>query len=421
MQSVLTQQQPVVQLNLGNLLASLSVALDFTRHGLVHHHRRVAHIALEIGRRMELDNEVLKQLYCAALIHDIGAISLGEKTALTEFEIQQPFDHCARGQAFVTGMPIFAPLGEIIASHHDRWQGANPSGLSGDAIPLASRIIHLADRLDVVLHKGGGRVLDLRHDLLTRLREQAGRSFDPILVQVLEEVAAPVSFWLDLYADFLPDLLSMRTVNLLDTPMDTEELLGIARLFSRVIDARSAFTYRHSKLVTRAAVQLARRLGFAEPELVSMEVAGLLHDLGKLSVAEEILEKPGKLSAEEYHVIQRHTYYTFHILRLVDGFQTIREWAAYHHERLGGGGYPFNLDAPRLSVGSRVVAVADVFAALAEDRPYRTGMARSSVERIMRQQVKNGALDGDLVELLLAEYDDYEALKHLVPGTTPAP
>ena len=397
-------------INLGNLLSSLSVALDFNHTGLARHHRRVAHVALKIGRALALPDEDLRQLYCSALLHDIGAVSIWEKIALAEFEVEDSFGHCTRGREFVTDTYLFAPLGDVIACHHDHWSGNNPSGFSREEIPLFSRIIHLADRLDVGLEAGAGDILERRDSMFDQFRRLSGKIFDPRLVEVLGDISIRESFWLDLEASFLPDLLQEQVGDLV-TIVGPEDLLGIARMFSRVIDAKSAFTYRHSALVTAIAVQLAGQLGFSEPQLQEMKVAGLLHDLGKLSIPEQILEKPGKLSPAEYNIIKRHPYYTYHILRPIEGFETIRECAAYHHERLDGRGYPFGITAADLTLGARVVTVADIFAALVEDRPYRPGMTREQVTAIFERQTNAGALDPYVVSTLLRNYTDFEALK----------
>jgi putative nucleotidyltransferase with HDIG domain len=400
-------------LNLGKLLFSLSTALDFTYRGLANHHHQVAYVVLAIGRGLGMDGKDLRRLCCAALLHDVGAVTTGEKVALSKFEVGEPFEHCDRGRRFLADVPQFAFLGEVLATHHDRWDGPNPSGFRRDGIPLDARIIHLADRLVVAMGDGAGDILARRDGILGRLRALGGRVFDPVLVEVLGDVSVPESFWLDLEAGDLPALLQEQAGDLLNVRIAPEELPGIAGLFARVIDAKSIFTHRHSNLVTRVAVELAARCGLSGEELLEMRVAALLHDLGKLSVPEEILEKPGKLSPAEYNIIKRHTYYTYHILRPIDGFEKIREWAAYHHERLDGAGYPFGIGAAGLDLGCRVVAVADVFAALTEDRPYRPGMDRVRVAEIIRRQVQAGALDPDVTGVLLESIDDFTSLKEL--------
>ena len=143
-------------------------------------------------------------------------------------------------------------------------------------------------------------------------------------------------------------------------------------------------------------------------------MTGITHDLGKLSIPDGILEKPGRLTAEEFAVIRQHTYYTYYtytILRESDVPAPLPEWAAYHHERLDGNGYPFHLDAPNLDTGSRIMAVADVFSALCEDRPYRPRMGKSQVEGVMRDMVVGSALDGEIVGIL---FDVYEAAEQVM-------
>lgn len=138
----------------------------------------------------------------------------------------------------------------------------------------------------------------------------------------------------------------------------------------------------------------------AEFEVQLMEVAGNVHDLGKLAVPNAILEKPGKLSEEEFQVMKKHTYFTYTILNTIGGLRQLPEWAAFHHERLDGKGYPFHLSGETLDTGARIVAVADVFTALAEDRPYRKGMDSGKIVDIVRRMVAEDKLDGQVVQVL---------------------
>ena len=205
------------------------------------------------------------------------------------------------------------------------------------------------------------------------------------------------SFWLDLgnpsyYQNFfrnVDDYTWMR--------FTVDDIIDIAEIFATIIDATSSFTATHSRTVTEVCSFLSRLRGFSEQEIKTMRIAGLLHDLGKLSVPNAILEKPGKLTAKEYVVVKQHPYYTYRILEQINGFETIAQWAAYHHETLDGLGYPFRLGAASLTLGSRIVAVADVFTALTENRPYRTRMSLAQAEKIMRTMVAEQKLDGNIV------------------------
>jgi len=137
-----------------------------------------------------------------------------------------------------------------------------------------------------------------------------------------------------------------------------------------------------------------------------MELAGYFHDIGKLGVPNAILEKPGKLTKDEFAVMKKHTYFTYTVLTSIGGLDQIAEWAAFHHEKLDGTGYPFHVSGERLNTGARIMAVADIFTALAEDRPYRPGMQREDVVRIIDRMANENAIDRRIVDLLLDNYQD---------------
>lgn len=138
-----------------------------------------------------------------------------------------------------------------------------------------------------------------------------------------------------------------------------------------------------------------------------------MHDLGKLAVPAEILEKPGRLTPQEFAVVRRHTYYTYHLLEPLKVLDLIRVWAAYHHERIDGHGYPFHLVANELPLGSRIVSVADIFTALTEDRPYRKGMSVKEAFQIISDAAEQRRLDPSVVDILkehLIQVDQARAL-----------
>ena len=138
-------------------------------------------------------------------------------------------------------------------------------------------------------------------------------------------------------------------------------------------------------------------MGLHADVLGQLEIAGLMHDVGKLCVPDEIVDKPSPLTFVEFSVMERHSFETYQILRHIPGMETIAEWAAFHHETLNGHGYPFRHKAPRLSLEARIVAVADVFQALAQERPYRGPQPAEEIPRTLSYFVANGALDPAVV------------------------
>ena len=135
-----------------------------------------------------------------------------------------------------------------------------------------------------------------------------------------------------------------------------------------------------------------------------MRRAGLLHDIGKLGVPNMILDKPSRLEPSEFEVIRRHPELTLRILEPVPAFAAVAELAACHHERLDGRGYFRGLTEPELTMGARIVAVADVYEALTADRPYRPAMPIETALGILRAEVGEH-LAGDVVEALVATLD----------------
>lgn len=386
-------------MNIIECFLSLSRSLDFTRAGIMHHHHRTALIALNIGKAAGLASHDLLELFQASMIHDIGVINWKEKADLIEFDIESPWGHCLRGSEMVHRHPSLQHLSPIILSHHDHWSGKNSSGLSKDHIPAASRVIHLADRVDILI-KPEPNILDQSKTIIDKLRSQSGGLFDPDLVAVFEELSQKDSFWFDLTSPWEDECLK----ELLPFQPSSNELdysLDMAQLFATVVDTKSPFTYRHSRGVAAVANFMGEQSGFAPAHCSYLEIAGLLHDLGKLSVPDELLEKPGKLSAAEFNIMKQHAYYTYWLLKPIPESFPLAEWAAFHHEKPNGKGYPFAKKAEELDLSTRLISIADIFVALREDRPYRTSMSWEQIAKIMNELARAGGLDKDRIAIIL--------------------
>ena len=171
----------------------------------------------------------------------------------------------------------------------------------------------------------------------------------------------------------------------------------LADFFAHIIDYKSPFTSTHSIGVASKAEQLTRYMGFDEKTAQKMYLAGALHDIGKVAIGNEILEKPGKLTANEYATMKHHAAYTYYILSEIDDFDEIRDWAAFHHERLDGTGYPFGKTAAELNTQERIMACADIYQALTESRPYKEGMSHEKAYGILRDMAEKGWIDSDIV------------------------
>jgi HD-GYP domain-containing protein (c-di-GMP phosphodiesterase class II) len=182
--------------------------------------------------------------------------------------------------------------------------------------------------------------------------------------------------------------------------MDFLELRSIVHIFSCIVDAKSPFTKAHSDGVARLARLIGNLFKLTEKSCEKLELAGLLHDIGKLRQPDALLEKIDKLTTEEYAHIQRHSFDTYAILKRIHGLEDIALWAAQHHERIDGSGYPYHLGEEGVSMEARIVAVADVFQALAQKRPYRDSLHPEEIMKILYEMASDGKLDHSIVKMV---------------------
>lgn len=183
-----------------------------------------------------------------------------------------------------------------------------------------------------------------------------------------------------------------------------DQVRGITKAFSRIIDSKSKFTLMHPQRLSEKAGTLAARCGFSAAEIAQMRIAADLRDIGKLAVSNDILDRVVRLEPPEMDVVRRHTYCTRANLEGIEGFENITEWAANHHERLDGLGYPYGKTAQNLDTGSRLLACLDKYQALTEERPYRAALAHEEALRELRRLGREGAIDPSIVEEIAAEF-----------------
>jgi len=183
-------------------------------------------------------------------------------------------------------------------------------------------------------------------------------------------------------------------------------------MLSHIIDFRSRFTAVHSSGVAVVAGSLAESMGLSRRQCQLIRISGYLHDFGKLAVPKEILEKTGPLTLEEYAIIKSHAYYSSRLLRTVPELKLVNAWISLHHERPDGEGYPFRMSGDDLPLGAKILAVADVFTAITEDRPYRTGMEGEAALAVLADLAWRGGLDQHLVQLLTTRFSGVNALRH---------
>ena len=440
-----TEQAPP---RVADVIAALSYALDLTSEGQpIGHAARTCVIGMRIAREIGLGEADRADLYYALLLKDAGCSSnasrmyqimgsddvaakrdvkttdwtrIGWETvqfALGHVNKGAPFlervrslfqlaqnsqsnalgmiqIRCERGAGIARRIGLTETTAEAIYALDEHWNGLGyPDHLRGEAIPLLARILNLAQTLEIFFSKRTPAAA------MAMARERSGRWFDPNLVRaaIALNERGELFHQLNLSGDWVAALDPQRERRLLGAQV----LDDICLAFADIVDAKTPFTYRHSLGVAAAAQAIGTRLGLTDEALGELRQAALLHDVGKLSVSNSILEKPGKLSNLEWDLVRQHPAYSLDVLRRIPGFGRQAEMAASHHEKLDGSGYFRRIGGPQLSLPARILVVADIFDALSAQRPYRDALPLEEVFTIMRREAPH-AIDADCLEALIA-------------------
>ncbi len=443
-------------ISLAEILSALSFALDLTEGAVPGHALRSCLLGMRIAAALQLPEHDKASLYYALLLKDVGCSSnaarlcqiigggderrvkagvkledwthpgrprpstlrllwstvlpgsdpLRRAAGILRIGLTQHRNNeevialrCDRGASILRKLGLGDAAAEAVRGLDEHWDGSGyPERRRGPAIPLASRILAVAQHLDVFAsEKDTASAVQV-------LRERSGRWFDPELARVAEQLHRDGSLWQWALAHTPESETRAAALDL--APEEAQRLEAsdidlICEAFADVVDAKSSFTFRHSLGVTHAAEVIAARLGLGEERCRLVHRAALLHDIGKLRVPNSILDKPGRLTPGEWSIVQEHPRLTREILSRVGSFAELAFVAGAHHERLDGSGYPQRLTARVLSIEARIIAVADVYGALTEDRPYRQGMPHEEAAILMRREVPDH-LDPDCCEALFA-------------------
>jgi HD-GYP domain-containing protein (c-di-GMP phosphodiesterase class II) len=333
---------------------------------LENHHRRVAVISYYLGRELGLSSIYLTRLVTASALHDIGALTVEDRNQLIQFDVSEPEKHCDLGKSMLEGFAPFKEIADIIAHHHVNYERSKGDML----IPYESYIIHLADRVDILLD-GNRRSINQINDVVNKIEEYEGSIFDPEIVNAFRKISDKEMFWLDIDNMPLKDVFNLVNLDDLLYSKDKESMEQLVSTLSKIVDYKSEFTAKHSRRVALLSGELARLMGYNEEHIWEVKIAGYLHDYGKIAVPTEIINKPGKLTEDEFNIIKSHPYFTYEILKDIKGLEKICRWASSHHEKLDHSGYPMKPEWSQMEEEIEILVYADTFTALAENRPYR--------------------------------------------------
>jgi putative nucleotidyltransferase with HDIG domain len=421
-------------IRLSDVVSALSMALDLTEGQPMGHSIRSCILDMRIAEKLQLPLQDRHDLYYAALLKDSGCSSnaarlhqiMGSDEIRAKGEVK--FEdwtkvslsgtrylmrnvlpdaplwqrairmakvglelkrnnaeligaRCERGAEIALKIGLSENAAQAIRALDEHWNGNGYSeGRAGKDIPHLAQIMNVSQTLEVFNSRSGPAAA------IKVVSQRSGTWFDPEIVHAVRSLSGEEDLWQQLKASNAREfILGMEPGAAIGASPDRID--SLCEAFAQVIDAKSSYTFHHSVGVTEAAVEIAEGLALAPAMITLVRRAALLHDIGKLSVSNAILEKPGKLTDAEWKIMKMHPVYTRTILEKISGFEHLAYVAGAHHERLDGGGYPDGLTANEMTLPARIIAVADVFQALSEKRPYRDSLPLEVVLGIMEKDV----------------------------------
>ncbi len=396
--------------SLHEIISVFANAIDTINPILKNHHRRTAIIAYYIGKEYGLTGIQLSNLVFAASLHDIGAITVKDKQELQVLDVEYPRPHELLGAGMLESFKPFKSISNIIRHHHVH---VSDEKLNIEQnIPIECFILHLADRIEI-LSDQNEFAINQADEIINKLNNLADRFFDKTIYNVFLNIAKKEFFWYAIEYMSINELFAkLESKNLMfdNSSATTRDLVFT---LCKVVDYKSKFTASHSACVAYVARKLAKQLNMSTKQCLDIELAGYMHDFGKIAIPSEILEKPGPLTKQEYNIMKSHPYFSYEILKSIKGFSNIAKWAGLHHEKKDFSGYPRKPQLEELGLESEIICYADVFAALSENRPYRRAMPFDKVMSTIQNEYR--IVFGETVFLVLEKSGEtlYEEIKKI--------
>ena len=435
------ERQP--ESRLAEVLAAMSVATDLAMGLPAGHAIRACLAATRLGRRLNLGDRELATVYYTSLLRYVGCTAFsheearlaGDDVAARRLGAAVDFTRPREAVAFMIRLTAGSPptarlrtlvggiaggrgfdaelktancevaartaerlgLGSEVAGPlyqiFERWDGRGvPAGLAGERVALASRLANVVHCAMLAQEVGGAELSD------AVVRHRSGSWLDPELTRLYLRHRSEL--WPSEDDDMWRDTLAEEPAPVRALPQ--QDLAAVAAAFADLADLKSPFLHGHARAVASLVEAAGRELGLADVQLEPLERAALLHDIGRVAVPTSIWEKPGPLTELDWEQVRRHPYHTERILSRAPAFSDAARIAALHHERLDGGGYHRQLPASLQPILGRVLAAADVLAALLADRPHRPAFSGEAAARELEAAVEGGRIDPDAAGAALA-------------------
>lgn len=371
--------------------SALSIIMDQVGDGNLLHSRRVAVIATALSEIVMPEKRDI--IFYASLLHDVGAVIFGKHILMFPSLGEQKrdpsvFKHPTIGSEIISKISGLKEAEGYIQDHHEWYDGSGyPLGKKGKEISLGAQVIRIADAIDMKIHVHGS---DPFTDIYNYLRLHEGREFDPDLWNAVLDLknkdagtfftrlSDNIGLNIGLQMMYSEVIKSVDPYWLTPTGRRQDYIYGsesALAVFSEIIDAKHKYTRKHSERVAFLGGKIARIMELPQMEIEQIKHAAYLHDIGKVFVPPDILDKVGLLASREIEIMKRYTIITMEILDTIEAFRNLTAIAGFCQERYDGKGYPDGLSGEDIPVGARILGVADAVDAMLSDRAYRKALS----------------------------------------------
>jgi len=402
-----------LKIDLRHIVLGIGRALNYVGADGMDHPFRTAYIAQQCAKQLGWTPERQRFMHMAGVLYHCGVTTNADDVHGVG---GKPFDtvasHCVRGYEYLKHSSLLRPYANVVRYAHTAWDDLKHLPLQ-QCDKDAANLVYVANMADVAIFRfaeenPAASLSDAALPATKAIADKEGAEFREDFGAAVAAVMREPEFWSHLNGKELQNV----TGNLGDTSdyimtTDANEAVKVSVLIARLVDGKSIDTVGHSERVALICQELAQDIGFSPRARSEIYLAGLLHDIGYVDTPPAVTLKSGKLNPDEFSIVQRHVKNLRPMLGRCFPGSRIAEWASNHHERLDGNGYPNHLTGNELDPGSRIVAIADIFQALSQKRPYRDRKKADEIVRIMRAMVRDGQLDAEIFETLAARADHY--------------
>ena len=379
---------------LGNsncILHIISNMLKIQNTKLLDHGSRVGYLVAKMLEAKGASQKEVLEAYMLGLLHDVGAYKTEEIDKMIQFETESVFDHSIYGYLILELSEIMEGNADAILYHHTPWEQLKHVNSAKKEL---ANLIFLADRVEIYIRS---REKYISKEILEKCHYFSKESIEAFLEA-------------DEKYDLQKRLIDGSFINdtekyLYWAEFSEEELKKWIRMVAFLIDFRSESTVTHTITMVSASIAIAKQMGLTKQQLDEIYTGAYIHDLGKIAVPLEVLEKPGRLTPDEMEVMKTHILLTGNIIR-GHVSDTVYKIAMRHHEKMDGNGYPYGIKKDEMSTEEKIVAVADIYSALSGKRSYKDSFSKEKIVSIMQQMVENGQIDKDVVMVLIEHYEE---------------